>query len=140
MVKCTTMDINEVTSGDEYADLLISKMKKIHEEAGKEGLHPTVFKNWCKSIRQMCRKSYLAYEKGITSDYKISDEEMGNAYEQAVSDYVDEMLEGLIDRGLVEMAVSEEGGIVYGLSDKGKGYANVLKDIMGDDDDDDDDF
>ena len=135
------MDLDDIKSGDEYADLLIGKMMLTQTKFKGEGLNPTIFENWCKKIRKMCRESYRDYEKGRKEEYKLSDVEMGKAYDDAISEYVDEMLEGLIDRGLVEMAVSEQGEIVYGLSNKGRGYANLLKDIMENrEEEEDDDF
>ena len=131
------MNLDDIQSGDDYAKILIEDMERVQESIGGNGLNSTIFENWCKKVEVLCKKSYRDYEKGRKESFKLSDEEMSNAYEEAVNDYTDTLLEGLIDKGLVEMAVSDTGEIVYGLSDKGRGYANMIKDLIKDNDEDD---
>jgi len=131
------MNLDDIQSGDDYAKILIEDMERVQESIGGSGLNSTIFENWCKKVEVLCKKSYRDYEKGRKESFKLSDEEMSNAYEEAVNDYTDTLLEGLIDKGLVEMAVSDTGEIVYGLSDKGRGYANMIKDLIKDNDEDD---
>jgi DNA-binding PadR family transcriptional regulator len=57
----------------------------------------------------------------------FTEEELSRLLDEAVSEYVNEGLESLVDKGLVGMGVREDGEIVYRLSEKGKQTAEKFR-------------
>ena len=66
--------------------------------------------------------SYNDYITGKKDNYLLSDEDMADAYERAGLKYTQEVLNGLVDKGVVQAGVGESGEILYSLTEKGKKY------------------
>lgn len=119
-----------------YANLLIEKLEETQEGFEGEGLIPPVFDIWKKLIRAKCRERLKEYQNEEADTYKLSDTEMSELYEKAKGDYIDEALLALTERGLLEISVGEDGEFRYGLSDKGRDLADIIKNFPNDDSDD----
>jgi hypothetical protein len=115
--------INNFTSGEEYANVMIQTMKE------NEGLVPPsdrmpdrLFEIWTEKIKEKCVENYGKYILGQLEDYMLTVDDMEVLYKESIRILTDESLENLLDKGLIEMSVGENGDILYGLSEKGKNF------------------
>ena len=49
-------------------------------------------------------------------------EEIEKCYEDTGLQYTQDLLNGMIDKGVIEALINEAGEMVYGLTDKGRKY------------------
>jgi len=52
----------------------------------------------------------------------LSMEEIEKCYEEAGLQYTQDLLNGMIDKGVIEALINESGELVYGLTEKGMKY------------------
>jgi hypothetical protein len=110
-----------VSNGDEYANLLIESIRSSHEAyAGDDRMDDEVIDRWCKEIRQTCIKRYVEYIAGDEESYKLSEEDITDLYKKAVMHVTGELLSKLVESGDIQMSVREDGEIAYSATDKGK--------------------
>lgn len=116
IIKINNMEYN-ISSGDEYAQLLIDNIGDIQEE-----LKPylTVL------ITEKCNETYTDYITGKTDDYRLTEEDLEKLWEEAISLMINEALGRLMDKGLLEATLNEEGNVMYGLSNEGKKVSEEL--------------
>lgn len=119
-----------------YANELIEQLKETQKSFGEEGLITPIFHIWVKLVRARCREVLKKYLKGEVDTYKLSDVDMTELYEKAKNDFIDESLMSLLDKGLLEVSIREDGEFMYGLSDKGRDLAELLTNYPNDDSDD----
>jgi DNA-binding PadR family transcriptional regulator len=62
----------------------------------------------------------------------LSDVEMDESYRLSIEEMVNDSLEELSEKGLLEISIDDNGEILYGLSEEGKAYT---KDITDNDND-----
>lgn len=117
-----------ITSGEEYANILIEQIWISHKKHEGTEAEAEVLMYWCREIKAACIKRYADYIAGDEVDYKLSEEEMAELYRRAIEKMTGEILEKLLDNGDVVMGVSEEGEIVYSSTEQGrKRVRNVKK-------------
>jgi hypothetical protein len=113
--------MNNINSGSEYADLLINTLQEEDDTIPEEHRMPSEVMNyWIKEIKSYANETYTSYILGERDSYQFSDDEISELYERATIQYTNDILEGLIDKGLVEMSVGKTGDILFGLSDEGR--------------------
>lgn len=108
------MDHN-INSGEDYARLLTETIK-----LADGPLPEQLVEYWCEDIWEMAINSYNDYIAGKKDDYLLSDVDMNEAYDRAGIRYTQEIVNGLVDKGMVQASVSEDGEILYSLTEKGK--------------------
>lgn len=107
-----------INSGEDYARLLTETIKETDGQLPEQ-----LVEYWCEEIWEMAVNSYNDYITGKKDDYLLSDEElMGEAYDRAGLRYTQEILNGLVDKGMVQAGVGKDGDILYSLTEKGKNY------------------
>ena len=67
-----------------------------------------------------CYKAYNDYIIGKRDDYRLSDTESYEQYEKAGLRFTQELVNGMVDRDLLEVSVSPEGDLLYSTTEKGK--------------------
>lgn len=105
------------SNGDEYADLLISTMS---EMPASNDMEEEILKYWFVEIRRLCVEKYHNYIIGKEETFLLSDVEIDGAYRLAIEQMVDESLQDLSEKGLLEISIADNGEILYGLSEEGK--------------------
>jgi hypothetical protein len=108
------MDHN-INSGEDYARLLTETISQADGPLPEQ-----LVEYWCEDIWEMAVNSYNDYIAGKKDDYLLSDVDMNEAYDRAGIRYTQEILNGLVDKGIVQAGVSEEGEILYSLTEEGK--------------------
>jgi hypothetical protein len=122
------MENHNITSGGDYALLLISTILESERDMSEsERLDSDTFLHLTKRIKEYADITWQEYIKGNRETYLFDDVEMEMIFQKAIQDTVDNLLEGLIEKEMVSIAaVSEEGELLYSLTDEGKKYADSL--------------
>jgi hypothetical protein len=122
------MENRNITSGGDYAFLLISTILESERDMSEsERLDSDTFLHLTKRIKEYADITWDDYIKGNRETYLFDDVEMEMIFQKAIQDTVDNLLEGLIEKEMVSIAaVSEEGELLYSLTDEGKKYADSL--------------
>jgi hypothetical protein len=122
------MENHNITSGGDYALLLISTILESERDMSEsERLDSDTFLHLTKRIKEYADITWDDYIKGNRETYLFDDVEMEMIFQKAIQDTVDNLLEGLIEKEMVSIAaVSEEGELLYSLTDEGKKYADSL--------------
>jgi hypothetical protein len=122
------MENHNITSGGDYAFLLISTLLESERDMSEsERLDSDTFLHLTKRIKEYADITWDDYIKGNRETYLFDDVEMEMIFQKAIQDTVDNLLEGLIEKEMVSIAaVSEEGELLYSLTDEGKKYADSL--------------
>ena len=108
------MDHN-INSGEDYARLLTETISQADGPLPEQ-----LVEYWCEDIWEMAVNSYNDYIAGKKDDYLLSDVDMNEAYDRAGVKYTQEILNGLVDKDIVQASISEDGEILYSLTEKGK--------------------
>lgn len=106
-----------INSGEDYAKLLIETIK-----SADGPLPEQLVEYWCEDIWEMAINSYNDYIIGKKEDYLLSDFDLNEAYDRAGLKYTQDILNGLVDKGMVQAGVGENGDILYSLTEEGKKY------------------
>lgn len=104
-----------INSGEDYARILVNTIKEADGPLPEE-----LVKYWCEEIWELAINSYNDYIAGKKDDYLLSDVDMDEAYNRAGIKYTQEMVNGLVDKGMIQAGVGPEGEILYSLTEKGK--------------------
>lgn len=113
--------INNINSGNDYAQLLIDSILKTEREIPENEQMPIdLLTIWIEGIQEAAEQSYLDYVTGKRETFLLSDVEMKDLFEEAGRKYVIGLIDNMVDKDILETYVDEEGDILYGLTDKGK--------------------
>lgn len=104
-----------INSGEEYAKILTSTIREAEGPLPEE-----LVEYWCEDIWEMAINSYNDYITGKKDDYLLSDVDMNEAFDRAGIRYTQEILNGMLDKGVVQASIGEGGEILYSLTEKGK--------------------
>ena len=106
---------HDINSGEDYAKLLTDTLRQADGPLPDE-----LVEYWCENVWEMAVNSYNNYVAGKKDDYLLSDEDITEAYERAGIRYTQEILNGMVDKGIVQANVGEGGEILYSLTEEGK--------------------
>jgi hypothetical protein len=126
--------INNINSGNDYAQLLIDSILKTEREIPENEQMPIdLLTIWIEGIQEAAEQSYLDYVTGKRETFLLSDVEMKDLFEEAGRKYVIGLIDNMVDKDILETYVDEEGDILYGLTDKGKQM--TINDIIDENED-----
>lgn len=104
-----------INSGEDYAKLLTSTIREADGPLPEE-----LVEYWCEDVWEMAVNSYNDYITGKNDSYLLSDADMNEAFDRAGIRYVQEMVNGLVDNGMIQAGIGENGEILYSLTEEGK--------------------
>ena len=110
--------LDNINSGEDYAKILIDTLR----EAPSDEMPLDLLNYWCKNVYGAAIKSYNDYILGNRETFMLHIEEIEKCYEDAGLQYTQDLLNGMVDKGVIEALINESGEIVYGLTEKGKKY------------------
>jgi hypothetical protein len=90
-------------------------------------LPETLVAYWAENMYDMCYKAYNDYIIGKRDDYKLSDIESYEQFEKAGLQYTQELVDGMVDRDLLEVSVGQGGDLLYSTTKKGLEIANQFE-------------
>jgi hypothetical protein len=126
--------INNINSGNDYAQLLIDSILKAEREIPENEQMPIdLLTIWIEGIQEAAEQSYLDYVTDKRETFLLSDVEMKDLFEEAGRKYVIGLIDNMVDKDILETYVDEEGDILYGLTDKGKQM--TINDIIDENED-----
>lgn len=111
------LENHNINNGDDYADLLVASME---EAFLSEPMDRDILNYWCVEIRKLCVEKYHNYIIGNEETFALNDVELENTYRLAIEKIIDESLQSLSEKGLLEISINDSGEILYGLNNKGK--------------------
>ena len=121
--------IENINSGADYANLIINTLMETEQEfPDDEKTESGLLKHQFITISELADKTYSDYVAGKRESYMFSEEEFISTAHKARENYIQELVNGMVDKDLLEVSIDENGDMLYGLSDKGKEEA---KEIFG---------
>jgi hypothetical protein len=90
-------------------------------------LPETLVAYWAENMYDTCYKAYNDYIIGKRDDYKLSDIESYEQFEKAGLQYTQELVDGMVDRDLLEVSVGQGGDLLYSTTKKGLEIANQFE-------------
>jgi hypothetical protein len=111
----------DINTGDDYCDMLMEELSQTTETDGE-------LLEYCeKQIRPLCNTRFLEYIKGEAENYMLTEDEVIACYKEGTKQMISDALEGLYDKGILNLGIDEEGEVVYSLTEDGKEYVKEIK-------------
>jgi len=119
--------LNNIESGNDYARLLIDEILKDEDDAPLNKKMPILLLSfWINEIKILADETWKQYIIGKRDSYEFTSDEFDQTFNRAGLKYTEELLDGLVDKGVVEVRVGEKGDMLYGLTEEGIKIANNL--------------
>jgi hypothetical protein len=123
------MNKDNIQSGEDYAKVLIDIIVEGELDLSQEQrMDSKMLQYWTEEIDRYAKETWHKYIIGARESYLFDEDEMHKLYENAGLKYASDILNGLVDKEMIEVGVKEDGELVYSLTEKGKNYV-----IGGDD-------
>ena len=116
--------MHNINSGEEYANLIINDLNETKPETD---LPEVLFEYWKDNIKTLAIDSYNEYIIGNKDSYMLDEDDVMDAYKEAMTQFTQHILNGLSDKGLVQVGINSEGEIVYSLTEDGKSCMDKIK-------------
>jgi hypothetical protein len=111
----------EINNGADYANSVIDGILKIETTLPDDQKLPdTLLSLWFEEIKEYADITWTEYLTGKRDDYMFTEDEITEVYNKAGLRYTQELLNGLVDKGMVDVGIDENGEIVYSTTDKGR--------------------
>ena len=121
--------MENINSGKDYAKLLkeviLEGEKGIYRESEK--LPELLLEKWFERIEAYADQTWNEYIIGKRDRYEFTEEEAEMLFDKAGYDYTATILDGLVDKDIVKVSISESGEMLYGLTEKGVKITNKIK-------------
>lgn len=115
------IDPNNINSGSDYAQIVIDSILETEKTIPVDQQMPLdLLTHLTRLIEINADKYYTEYVIGKRETFLFSDVDLVNMFERAGELYVSDMIDGLVDKEMLEVSVDEKGEFLYGLSKKGK--------------------
>ena len=115
------IDPNQINSGSDYAQLVIENILETERTLPVDQQMPLdLLTHLTKLIETEADKYYAEYIIGKRETFLFSDVELTDLFDKAGELYVGDILDGLVDKDILEVSVDENGEFLYGLSELGK--------------------
>ena len=112
---------NDINSGSDYAQTVIDAILETERTLPVDQQMPLdLLTHLTRLIEINADKYYTEYVIGKRETFLFSDVDLVNMFEKAGELYVSDMIDGLVDKDMLEVSVDEKGEFLYGLSEKGK--------------------
>lgn len=117
--------MDNINSGAEYAQLVVNNILETESAISEaEQLPIGILTYWFKYINDNANINYTAYIMGNRESYMFTDVEMTDMFNKAGERYTGDLLDSMVDKDLLQVSVSEEGELLYSLSEKGNNVLN----------------
>lgn len=113
--------MNNINSGADYANIIINIMIEGEGQLPKDEQMPSLlFTYLCQEITNKADETWTEYITGKRETYLMSDVEMKDLFDNAGMRYVSELIDGMVDKDVLQTYVDDNGDILYGLTENGK--------------------
>jgi hypothetical protein len=115
------IDPNQINSGSDYAQLVIENILETERTLPVDQQMPIdLLTHLTKLVETEADKYYAEYIIGKRETFIFNDVELIDLFNKAGELYVGDILDGLVDKDMLEVSVDENGEFLYGLSELGK--------------------
>jgi hypothetical protein len=111
---------NDFKDAEHYASTIRDIILNTEPDPEDEPMPVDLINYWADNMYDACYKAYNDYIIGKRDDYRLSDTESYEQYEKAGLRFTQELVNGMVDRDLLEVSVSPEGDLLYSTTEKGK--------------------
>jgi hypothetical protein len=113
--------LENINSGADYAQIVIETIIEGEKQIPEHAQMPIALIEYLtEEIQTQADIHYNEYIMGKRDTFMFSDVELEEMYNKAGERYVGEMLDGLVEKGMITMHIGEDGEFLYGLSEQGK--------------------
>lgn len=113
--------LENINSGNDYAqiimDTIIEGEKSIPEN---EQMSIDLITHLSRLVHERANEYWAEYIIGKRDTFLFNDGEIMEMFNKAGELYVNDMLDDLVDKNMLEVSVDETGEFLYGLSEEGK--------------------
>ena len=111
---------NDFKDAEHYASTIRDIILNTEPDPEDEPMPVDLINYWADNMYDTCYKAYNDYIIGKRDDYKLSDIESYEQFEKAGLQYTQEMVDGMVDKDLLEVSVGPGGDLLYSTTEKGK--------------------
>jgi hypothetical protein len=113
--------LENINSGADYAQIIIDTIIEGEKQIPEHAQMPIALLEYLtEEIQTQADIRYNEYIMGKRDTFLFSDIELEEMYNKAGERYVEDMLDGLVDKGMLDMHIGEGGEFLYSLSEEGK--------------------
>ena len=113
--------MDNINSGADYANIIINSMIEGEGQLPKDEQMPSLlFTYLCQEITNKADETWTEYITGKRETYLMNDVEMKDLFDNAGMRYVSELIDGMVDKDVLQTYVDDNGDILYGLTENGK--------------------
>jgi hypothetical protein len=113
--------MDNINSGADYAQSLIDGIIESEKLLPTDEQLPiSLLTYWCEEIESYAELTYHYYITGKREHFAFNEDELKELFEKAGMRYTGDILDGLVDKDMVQVSVREDGEMVYSSTDKGK--------------------
>lgn len=110
-----------IKSGDNYAKLIIDSIIETENETPENERTPKQLLHfWFEEIEILADKRWMEYILGKRESYRFNTGEVMDLYTKANERYVQEILNSLVDKDLIQAGIRNDGEIVYSITKEGR--------------------
>jgi len=114
---------DNIQSGQDYARIIINTIFEGELSLSEDmRMDSKLLQYWSDEIMTHADKTWQEYIIGERETYIFDDEEFRQLFENAGLRYASDILNGLVDKDMVQVGVREDGELVYSLTEKGKDH------------------
>ena len=115
------MEQPNINSGADYAQLVIDGILETERTLPVDQQMPIGLLTYLtEDIEIKADKHWIDYISGKRETFMFSDVELEEMFNKAGEKYVSDLLDGMVDKNLLEVSVDENGEFLYGLTELGK--------------------
>ena len=118
--------LENINSGADYAQIVIDTIIEGEKQIPEHAQMPIALIEYLtEEIQTLADSHYNEYVMGKRDTFLFSDIEMEGMFNKAGELYVSDMLDGLVDKDMLEVSIDENGELLYGLTELGKHMAEL---------------
>jgi len=118
--------MDNVNSGSDYAQIIIENILATEKTIPVNQQMPIdLLTHLTRLIEEKADVYYSEYIIGKRETFLFSDVDLANMFEKAGELFVSDMIDGLVDKEMLEVSVDASGEFLYGLSEKGKKIVGI---------------
>ena len=119
--------LENINSGAEYAQIVISTILETESEVPEKNQMPIKMLTFlAEEVNKKADINYKEYIIGNRETFLFNDIEMDKMFNDVGERYVSGLLDGMVDKDLLEVSLDDKGQFLYGLSENGKKAADKL--------------
>ena len=119
--------LENINSGAEYAQIVISTILETESEVPEKHQMPIKMLTFlAEEVNKKADINYKEYIIGNRETFLFNDIEMDKMFNDVGERYVSGLLDGMVDKDLLEVSIDDKGQFLYGLSENGKKAADKL--------------